>query len=364
MAKRYKRAILIAAGVLLSAVAVAYFLHQMRGHWRGAGRAFLGANYLYVVPSVSFIALMYALRVLRWRVFLKPIKDVPYSTITSATCIGFMSTCVLPLRPGEIIRPYVLHKKGDISFGHAAGTAMGLERVFDLIGVCFLLLMTWSLMTVYAGGAEASGEAGHVAEVATTVQDKGLVFAVLTVVGLTGLLALAFLPSLVLKIAGFFFRVLPESWNRALTGFLGSIAQSMTFLKNPGRVAVAVLLTFALWLCYPLSAYCLARGFGLELVFAGALLVQVIVTAAVAAPQAPGFIGVFSVAAMKAVEVFGVDKAQAGGFAMMLWAVNVIPITLVGLWLLRREGLSLKGLARASKEAAGQSRAGQSENEA
>jgi hypothetical protein len=36
----------------------------------------------------------------------------------------------------------------------------------------------------------------------------------------------------------------------------------------------------------------------------------------------------------------------------MLWAVNVFPITVVGLGVLWYEGFSLKGLARASRAAA------------
>jgi len=39
---------------------------------------------------------------------------------------------------------------------------------------------------------------------------------------------------------------------------------------------------------------------------------------------------------------------------MMMWGVNVIPITIVGLWYLRREGLSLRHLAQASERAADQ----------
>ena len=42
----------------------------------------------------------------------------------------------------------------------------------------------------------------------------------------------------------------------------------------------------------------------------GALVVQVCVTAAVVAPQAPGFIGLFHAATMEAVQLFGVSDAR------------------------------------------------------
>lgn len=360
--------------------AVAYFLYQMRGQWGGAGRAFAQANYLYVIPSVGFIAVVYALRVLRWRVFLNPIKRVPYSAITSATLIGFMSTCVLPFRPGEIIRPYVLHRKGGISFGHAAGTAVGLERVFDLIGACFLLLLTLLLLSSQEGGVTASSierrapvvQAEQAADsttpaapdvaarrpaLADSIAGKAIWFAALTAVGFVCLLALAFFPSPVLRVAGFCLRVLPHSVRDKLIGFLNSIAQSMRFLTSPLRLAVATLLSLAIWSCFPLSTYSLARGFNLELSFPGALVTQVAVTAAVVPPQAPGFVGVFQAAAMEGVKLSGVPPGDAGAFAMMLWAVNVIPITIIGLGALWREGWGLSKLAKASRESAAEAEA-------
>jgi hypothetical protein len=383
MKKHYKRLLLVAVGILISAAAVLYFIRGMRGEWAAMGKAFTGANYLYLVPSVGLIGVMYALRMLRWRVFLDPIAKVPYSAIASATCIGFMATCLLPLRPGEIIRPYVLHRKSGISFGHAAGTAPGLERVFDLMGTCFLLLLTWlalwarsapagapprpaapaavQAVATPAAGSQASerenGEA-RLSEFVKTVVGRGVYFAVLMAVGLGALSAAAFFPAAMLKLAGFVLGFLPRSWNEALVGLVRSFLQALGFLKSPGRVAAALLLTFAIWFCYPVSTYSLARGFGLHIPFAGALVAQSVITAAVAAPQAPGFIGTFHKAAQWSVGMFGVATGDAGAFAMMLWAVNVIPITVVGLGFLSVERLNLLRLAQASRRAADEIPAG------
>jgi len=375
--KSVRKALLVAISLLVSAAAVLYFLRGMRGQWAQMGQAFGKANYLYLVPAVGLIGLTYAFRVFRWRVFLNPIKKVSYSDITSATCIGFMATCVLPLRPGEIIRPYMLHRKSGVSFGHAAGTAPGLERVFDLIGTCFLLLLTFVAISARAPrhpGADASADqaaaqavpaAGlepqatqrsgeQLEEFLQKVRSKGLFFATALAAGLVALSAATFFPAVTLRVAEFFLRVLPASWRKALMGLLGSFVQAMGFLKSPGRVAAATLLSLGVWFCYPLSTYVLARGFGLDLPLAGALVVQSMVTVAVVAPQAPGFIGPFQAAATAGAELFGVSRGDAGAFGMMMWAVNVIPITIVGLWYLRREGLSLRRLAQASERAADQ----------
>jgi len=340
---------MIAAGLGLSAAAVAFFVSKLRGNWDEFARAFARADYRYLVPAVGFLALMYALRVLRWRVFLLPIGRVPYRHIASATLIGFMSTCVLPLRPGEVIRPYVLHKRSGIRFGYAAGTAMGLERVFDLIGACFLLILALALLK--ARGVDGDGE---MAALLDQLRQRSVWFAALAVVGLGGLVALAFAPTFMLRVAGFFLRLLPQRWQAALMGFAESVTHSMQFLRAPGRVLTALVLSLALWFCYPLSTLYLARGFALGLPFVGVLLAQVLITAAVALPQAPGFVGVFSLAAMVGVQLFGVPRGDAGAFATALWAIHVLPITVVGLAVLWWEGLSLKALQReATAEAEG-----------
>jgi len=78
--------------------------------------------------------------------------------------------------------------------------------------------------------------------------------------------------------------------------------------------------------------------------------VAVCVAVAVALPQAPSFVGVFHVAAMTGAELFLVPRSSAAAYAILLWAINVLPITAVGLAFLWLEGFSLSGLAKASQE--------------
>ncbi len=348
MQRRWKRPVMVALSLLISAAAVAFFLYRLSGNWDQVGRAFAGADYRFLVPSVAFIAGVYVLRTVRWKVFLKPVADVPAGQVGAATCIGFMSSCVLPLRAGEVIRPYVLHRLSGMSFGHAAGTAMGLERLFDLVGATFLLFLTLLLPTA-TGGAEATERGTMLVE---QLHARGLWFAAFTLLVMAALVTMAFRPSWVLGVTDFFLRVFPSPWREPLNGFMRSAVESLSFLKSPSRVVLAVALTLGIWLCFPLSTWWVARSFDLEIPFAGVLLAQVLVTVAVVVPQAPGFIGIFQVAAMAGVQLYGVPEGEAGAFATMMWAVNVFPITAVGLAVLWYEGLNLRKLAAASRAAA------------
>ena len=349
MTARQRRWAMIAAGLVLSAVFVGLLVWDVWGDWGKVWRALRAADYAYLVPSVGLLAVMYALRVLRWKVILRPVGGAPYRHIASATLIGFMSSCILPARAGEFIRPYVLHRRAGLPFGVAAGTA-GLERVFDLVGALSLLALSLTLMR----GLDLTRIPSQNLSVLNEVRQKGPWLAALAVVGLCGVVALAFAPSLMLRVGEYFVRFLPGRWQGPLRGFMEHVTRSMQFLRAPGRVAAALLLTLAIWFCFPLSTYSLARGFGLDLPFAGALLAQVMITALVALPQAPGFIGSFQYAAVVGMQLFGVPTGDANAFAIVLWAINVFPITVVGLGVLWWEGLSLRALTRESEQAAGE----------
>jgi uncharacterized membrane protein YbhN (UPF0104 family) len=343
------RALAVGLGITFSGTAVAALLRTLQGHWRDVGRAFLHADYLYVVPCLAFLVALYGLRVVRWRLFVRPMAPVAYRDVLSATLIGFMANCVLPLRAGEVIRPYVLHRKSGLGLGHAAGTAIGLERIFDLVGACSLLFLTLALLTGAPGLAEHGSAAG---QALLQVQARGKLLAAVVLVGMAGMLVVAVLPAQVLALAQPLLRFLPHRWARPLTGFLAGAIQSVGFLRRPAHTAGALVLTLALWATYPLGTWSLSRAFGLGIPFAGVMLAQVLVIAAVVVPQAPGFIGVFQLAAMTGMRAYGVPQGDAAAFATMLWVLNVLPITLAGLTALWYEGLSLGDLARASQAAA------------
>jgi uncharacterized membrane protein YbhN (UPF0104 family) len=353
-----KRGLLVAFSLLVSGVAAAWFIRIMSGHWEKMGDEFARARYGWLVPAVACIGLSYVCRILRWRLFLRPVARVGLGPLTSATLIGFMSSAVLPLRAGEVIRPSVLCRKSGIGFGHAVGSDAGLARTFDMLfGLGFLFLLAWGWMMADPGalGTADGADAGvHVLaeRLAALAGNPG--FAALFVVSLAGLLTVAAFPELVLRVGGFFLRPLPSGGRTALMGFMRSVVESLQFLRNPALTAGAIALTMAGWLTYPAAAWCVARGFGIELSFLALIVVQVILMVAIILPQAPGFLGVFHLAVMEGTRMFGIAREPAAAFALVLWAIHTVPITVAGFGCLWYEGLSLAGLARASRQVADQ----------
>jgi hypothetical protein len=363
-------------GLMISAAALGFFLYRLRGHWGDMLRAFQEARYVYLIPAIAMLVVLYALRIARWRLFLKPIKPVRWLSATSATMIGFTANNVLPARLGEVIRPYLLERHEKVGFGRALAT-IGLARVFDLIGLALLLLFTWAILAASprikadltekpADGVSAGAEDSPSTLQAPQNRGKskpqqqealirkvwkgGMIVAGMAVVGTCVLLGLALFPSPILRAGEACAKVLPEAWRAPLVGLMHSVVETMGFLKNWRGVGLGVAMSFGIWVSQGLSTWAIAEGLGLEIGAAGAFLAVLFVSAAVAVPQGPGFLGTFHLAATLAAEVFAAPTVEAGAFALLMWLVNIVPVTLAGFAFLAYEGLNLRRLTRESHE--------------
>jgi hypothetical protein len=161
-----------------------------------------------------------------------------------------------------------------------------------------------------------------------------------------GILAITslFLLSLYPKKAGAVFEKLlfffPHHLRDKLVNLLHSFISGLQVLGNKKHLIWIGILSLIIWLLNAASVYVLCYSFNIGLSFAGACFVIVCLALAVALPQAPGFIGVFHIATQKSLAVFGVGLSSAQSFAIILWALSIIPIIIVGLLFLWREGIS------------------------
>ena len=76
-------------------------------------------------------------------------------------------------------------------------------------------------------------------------------------------------------------------------------------------------------------------------------LVMLVITAiGIMVPAAPGYIGTMNLACIAGLAIFGVGKELAVPFSWFYWAGQWLPVTLLGLYYLHREGLTLRSLGR------------------
>ncbi len=327
---------------LLTIGLLAFFLRNadMAGVWAETRRARTDLLVLALIVT----ALTYVLRALRWQYLLAPIGPTHFANAFRTTVIGFAASFLLPARAGEVIRPYLLARKENLSATAAFATII-LERLLDLITV----LLLFGVFVALIPGSGVSGDPTAFAR----VKLGGQLAALAALTGLGLLFVLAGHPERMGRWALRVERVLPARLARAVASFVESFAQGLAVMRQPLRLLVALAWSFPIWLSIAAGIWLTSLAFHITFPFAGTFLVTMLLVVGVAMPT-PGAIGGFHAAYQIAVQTFfGAPDDRAVGAAIVLHAISFVPVTILGIVFMAREGLTL-GRARTLAAEAGE----------
>jgi len=325
--------------LILTIGLLAFFLRgvDLGGVWEATRHA----DGRLLVVGILVTMLTYALRAIRWQYLLAPIGPTRFSTAFRTTVIGFAASFLLPARPGEVLRPYLLARHEGLPPTAAFATVI-LERLLDLVTV----LLLFGLFVVLVDPASLSGDPVMYGR----VKAGGLLAAAASIVGLTVFFLLAGHPERLGAWALRIERVLPAKLARAVAGFVETFAQGLAVMRQPGRLLVSLILSFPLWLSIAAGIWVSSRAFHMTFSYLGSFLVMTLLVVGVAMPT-PGQIGGFhAMYKIAVVTFFGVEEATAVGAAIVLHAISFVPVTLLGLVFMAREGLSLGRMRQMAAE--------------
>jgi hypothetical protein len=126
-----------------------------------------------------------------------------------------------------------------------------------------------------------------------------------------------------------------------VASFVETFTQGLAVMRQPRRLLVSFALSIPLWMSIAAGIWLTSLAFHITFPFVGSFLVMTILVVGVAMPT-PGAVGGFHAAYQIAVHsFFGVPDDRAVGAAIVLHAVSFVPVTLLGLYFMAREGLSL-----------------------
>ena len=325
--------------LLLTAGLLAYFLRNadLSGVWEETRRADAGLLLL----AVAITGLTYALRAYRWQYLLAPIGPTRFTTAFQMTVIGFAASFLLPARAGEVLRPYLLARREGLPATAAFATII-LERAIDLATV----LLLFGFFVLVADPASLAGDPALFAR----VKLGGALAGAGAVVGLAVFFALAGHPERLGRAALRIERVLPARIARAVAGFVETFAQGLGVMRQPGRLLGSLLLSFPLWLSIAAGIWVTSRAFHMTFGYLGSFLVMTLLVVGVAVPT-PGAVGGFhTMYKFAVVTFFGVPNDRAVGGALVLHAISFVPVTILGLIFMAREGLSLGRMRQMAQE--------------
>jgi uncharacterized protein (TIRG00374 family) len=289
---------------------------------------------LWTLCAVTATAI-FPLRARRWQALLAPLAGrLPLMPLWKATAIGMMVNNVLPMRAGEFARAFAISReRRDVRFP-AAFASLAVDRVFDGVMVIVLMLIA----TLHPRFPAASTVFGFTA--GGLAMSGGLFLLAV----LAGLYALVLFPAAFLTLAT---RVVGIAGPRVavrVRGLLESFAGGLGVLRSPSLAVEVLWWTLLHWLVNGVAFYLGFLALGIDAPFAAALFVQGLIGLSVALPSSPGFFGVFEVAAVAGLTLYGVSEAEAISWALGFHILSFIPITVIGAWYFTRMHLHLSDL--------------------
>jgi glycosyltransferase 2 family protein len=327
-------------GLLISLVCL-YFFVIAKQDWGQLWDSLRTAQYLWLIPGISVYFVGVAVRAWRLHYMMRPIKKVPVRTLFPIVCISYMVNNLLPARAGELlVRPYLIRQKEGVAFSASLAIVI-VERTFD--AVVMMLFVFVNLPELARLGSGGSGVAGSIEQFA--IYGTILFFGALAVFILA-----AMFPSVTARTVKWSIdHFSPARFRLKLQGLADRFLEGLSFLRSPRDVVMILFTSILIWIFETGKYWFLMHGFAFTVSFFALMLMNGIANLVTIIPSAPGYIGTFEAAGVAVLEAYGVDRAVATAYTVVLHAALILPITLLGAWFWLREGLSMSKVREEAK---------------
>lgn len=308
-------------GVIISVICLAVVLYLAKpGKLYQALRL---ADYRLILLALTAGLVWLAVRTMAWRTLLQ--NKATFSQVFFTVNEGYLLNNVLPFRLGEVARAFLLSHKANLKFWEVFPTII-IERVLDLAFAAGLLLATLPFVI----GADWARQA---AMVSAFIVFAGLVILWLLARNKTWAMAQ--------------FEKLGRRWP-ALQRVAGSAVESIfngLSVLTDGRMFLLSIFWIGMdWLVVMMQYYLFLLAFIPNAKFLWSVFTLSIAALGVAAPSSPGAVGVYELAVVGALSLFGVQAAIALAFALTAHLSQYLLVGILGTIGLVRDGESLIGL--------------------
>ena len=306
---------------------------------RAVGRAMAAADLTRLGLYVVMLLVIHVVRTVRWGLLLKPLGEVSFKRLNSASAVGWMLLLLLPLRLGEFARPLLIARPpaggGPPLRRSGAFASIVVERIVDGIAIGVLGIVSLRML-----GRSASGRYVEFARSASVLVALGflalcalLVLAVLfreRALALTRSVLRPISPRISIRVASML-----EAFISAV--HLGSGWSMISFFA----------LTAIYWALNAGAMGLLAPAFGFTgltpLMLAVILTIQVV---GVMVPAGPGMVGTMQFFTQAGLSLFDPNGFSVNGaaFANTVWLLQFVEQVALGVTFLVAGHVSLKGL--------------------
>ena len=339
--KKYQQ---LTFGLAIALIALYYTLRNVS--LSEVTTSFKEMDHIYIIPSIMIIVLSYVFRAYRWQVLLGSSLKVDVVGLYSPMMVGFMGN-FLPARAAEILRPYLLSKKYDITFSAALASII-MERLFDLIMLLLVFIWVfWFEANVFSPDIEFSG---------FFVQDMAIKFGQFCVLATLILVAFIYLllnhKPILMKLVHWFTGFLSKRWVNKIEYLIEEFAVGCEVVKNFGSFIKISMYSVLVWIGNIFWIYPLYFAFDLQHKTISSLLILAVVAAIlITIIPTPGFLGSFNAGIFIALhEIMGESEIKSVSLGMVGWVLFTGVILAGGLYFIFYDHMSLKTLVDAEEE--------------
>lgn len=268
----------------------------------------------YVLLFLAIVFCVQLLRSFRWGLMLRPLERIDQMSLLSVTSVGFLAIISLPVRLGELARPYLITKKSRIKMTAALGTIL-VERVCDSIAI----LVIFGVVLFF------------IPFLPPWLVRSALMVSLLTFLFMAAMLFMLMKRDAALKALAPWINRLPERFAGKIEGLFHQLIDGFKIFSDIRLLLLVVLLSVLIWMINAAAIYTLFHAFALNLSFTAAMVVMIILLIGIAIPAAPGFIGNWHYACILGLTLFGISKTEALTFAVIYHFLSIGIVIVLGL---------------------------------
>jgi hypothetical protein len=280
--------------------------------WGQVWVSFSKVHWPYIFLYFLVLLIIQFIRSLRWELLLRPLQQVGQKVLFPITSVGFMAIAILPVRSGELVRPYLLSQKKQIPMSAALATIV-VERILDVLTILLFIIFISSSAELpqWVLGA------GYIA-----MAFIGAIFSLLYLMVSRGSVMLKITEAVLRPFSS---RVL--DWAR---NFIISFSQGARILFHWRVMTQAFIFSIILWTVMVLCNYMMFFAFSFSLSLVAAFVLVIVVDLGLMIPAAPGFVGSFEFLCVVALAIFGVGREEALSFSILSHALQLLFVAALG----------------------------------
>jgi uncharacterized protein (TIRG00374 family) len=299
-------------------------------------------KWMHVLHGIALIYLAYVVRAIRWKIFLRPVRPQASSfSMVAPTIIGFTGLALLG-RPGELIRPYLIARRQNLTFSSQLAV-WAVERIFD-IGAFTMLLV--SAIFVSAGPRSLPFY--------NRFREGGFLLIALVAAISLAAAAVHWKGEAIADWIERRFSHLAANLGHKIATRVREFRSGLNTIHNPLSLLALIGLSLVMWFMIIMAYQEVAHSYGVAILDIRRSQVLVLMGASMIGSmvQLPGIGGGSQLATIAALQhIFDVPPELAASCGIMLWLVTFVAVVPVGLFLSHHERLSLRKLSAETAQA-------------